>query len=70
MIIHRVIKKILDRHSKTYLLPIRQTESYYYFLESRFFEQMNPFRRLLIRTKTDMKKASSFVFLSNSDKIR
>ena len=61
MIIYRIIKKIFDRPLKTCLFPIRQTDPYYCFLESRFFEQRNPFRMLLLRTGSEMKEASYFL---------
>jgi hypothetical protein len=55
MIIKKVLREIFGRHVKTGLLPICQSERYYHFLESRFFEQGNPFRRLLLNTGLDMK---------------
>jgi len=50
MIIEKVVRKLFGRHVKTGLLPICQSELYYHLLESRFFEQGNPFRRLLLNT--------------------
>lgn len=58
MIIEKVVRKLFGRHVKIGLLPIRQSEMYYHFLESRFFEQGNPFRRLLLNTGTDMKEVA------------
>jgi len=66
MIIEKVIKKIFGRHVKIGLLPICQSELYYHFLESRFFDQGNPFRRLLLNTGADMKE----VVLGNPEQNR
>ena len=60
MFIENVVRKVLGGHVRTGLLPIRQSEGYYQFLESRFFEQGNPFRKLLLDTGPDM-KAIAFV---------
>ncbi|MGA1796154.1 MAG: hypothetical protein ACMUIL_09865 [bacterium] len=55
MFIENVVRKVFGRHVKTGLLPIRQSETYYQSLESRFFEQGNPFRMLLLNTGLEMK---------------
>lgn len=55
MIIENVVRKVFGGHVKAGLLPIRQSGLYYQSLESRFFEQGNPFRRLLLDTGPDMK---------------
>ena len=61
MKIYKVIKKIFNRPLKNCFLPIRQTDPYYCFLESKLFEQENPFRMLLLRTGSEMKGASYFL---------
>lgn len=71
MKIYKVIKKIFNRPLKNCLLPIRQTEPYYCFLESKFFDQGNPFRMLLQRTGSEIKEASLFFNpLGGSERIR
>ena len=69
MIINSIIRKILNKPLKSYLIPIRQTEPYYCFLESKFFELRNPFRMLLLKTKSDTNNVSCYYnLLGNSEK--
>ena len=58
MVIENVVRKVFGGHVKTGLLPIRQSGLYYQSLESRFFEQGNPFRRLLLNTGLEMKEVA------------
>ena len=66
MIIRQFVRKFFDRDLNAGLHPIRESESYIRLLESSFFEQRNPFRRLLLNTEADMKET----VLSNPDPIR
>ena len=48
MIIRQFVRRFFQRDLNAGLHPIKESESYVRFLESRFFEQGNPFRRLLL----------------------
>ena len=55
MIIRQFVRRFFHRDLNAGLHPIKESGSYVRFLESRFFEQGNPFRRLLLNTEADMK---------------
>jgi hypothetical protein len=65
MITHKSVRKIFNRPLNSYLLPIKLAEPYCCLLESRLFDQGNPFRRLLERNEGDVEMSKKVEDASN-----
>lgn len=53
MIREKIRKKILNKSTTRFLLPVEQAETYYEYLESRYGNQLNPFKRLSMEIHWD-----------------